>query len=248
MSAERYADYDGFARIYSRYWGGFAGRIVPALDQLALKDLPPESRILDLCCGTGQLAHLLHERGYRVTGVDGSEDMLRFARENAPGCEFLLADARAFVVPAEYDAVFSTFDSLNHIMELPGLAECFRRVNAALKSGGLFVFDMNLETGYRARWNGSSGQAADNHAFIQSWSYDPDRKIARVEFSLFFLEAESSRWRRADLTLTQYAYTEEEIRGALASAGFSGVQGIDAHEFNIAPEQGGRMVFVARKA
>jgi SAM-dependent methyltransferase len=247
MTNERYADYDGFAWIYNRYWGGFIDRVIPVLDQLALNNLPPKSRILDVCCGTGQLAHALSQRGYFVTGVDGSDDMLRFARENAPGCEFILADVRAMNMPAQYSAAFSTFDSLNHILEWPDLAEAFRRVHAALKPGGIFVFDMNLEGGYVARWHGSTGQTADNHAFVQSWSYDADEKLARVKFSLFFLDQALKTWQRTDITLTQYAYSEGEIRDALGSAGFSAIQTTDAHEFNMTPEPGGRMFFVARK-
>ena len=247
MSNERYTDYDGFAWIYNRYWGGFIERVIPVLDQLVLNNLPPKSRILDVCCGTGQLAQVLNQRGYDVTGVDGSEDMLRFARENAPDSEFILADVRTMTVPAQYDAAFSTFDSLNHILEWSDLAEAFRRVCVALKSGGVFVFDMNLDAGYQARWNGSSGQTADDHAFVQSWSYDPDAKLAHVKFSLFSLDQESKHWRRTDIALTQYAYSESEIRDALDLAGFSTIQTTDAHEVNMSPEPGGRMFFLARK-
>ena len=48
--------YDDFADVYNRYWGRFSVEILPILEQLALKDCPPGAAILDLCCGTGQLA------------------------------------------------------------------------------------------------------------------------------------------------------------------------------------------------
>jgi len=41
----------------------------------------PIKSILDLGCGTGNHAILLARRGYRVTGVDLSADMLAHARE-----------------------------------------------------------------------------------------------------------------------------------------------------------------------
>ena len=37
-------------------------------------------RVLDLCCGTGDLALMLAKHGFQVTGVDFSEEMLRVAR------------------------------------------------------------------------------------------------------------------------------------------------------------------------
>ena len=72
---DRYADYDPFAEVYNRYWGGFATRVLPVLDRLLLDGLPPGSLLLDLCCGTGQLAEALTERGYRVVGfVSGDRE------------------------------------------------------------------------------------------------------------------------------------------------------------------------------
>src|SRR3989304_4826542 len=88
--ADRYADYDSFAWFYNRYWGDlFAGRFLVAIEQLVLSHLPSQARLLDLCCGTGQLAKVLADQGFRVTGVDGSAGMLGFARANAPGGEFV---------------------------------------------------------------------------------------------------------------------------------------------------------------
>ena len=246
--AERYADYDAFAWIYNRYWAGFARSVLPALDELVLKRLPAPAPILDVCCGNGQLAHLLHERGYAVTGVDGSAEMIAYARQNAPECRFVVEDARTFHLPTEYAAALSTFDSLNHILDLTELTEAFRRVYAALLPGGIFVFDVNMEAGYQVRWSGSGGQTADDHAFIQHWTYDADTSIAHIDFTFFFLESDSGLWRRSDLTLTQRAYSEDDLRTALQSAGFTNIVTQDAQELNLARERGGRLFFVAEKS
>jgi len=74
----RYAEYDPFAWIYNRHWGPVAiQRFLPIVEKLVLPHLPTGAHILDLCCGTGQLSHALAERGYQVTGIDGSENMIR---------------------------------------------------------------------------------------------------------------------------------------------------------------------------
>lgn len=41
-------------------------------------------RILDLACGTGEMSVRLAEKGYDVTGVDISEDMLAQAQQKQP--------------------------------------------------------------------------------------------------------------------------------------------------------------------
>jgi len=51
--------------------------------------------ILDLCCGTGAQCILLHNKGFRVSGVDSSEAMIRMARESSPGgIHYFREDAR----------------------------------------------------------------------------------------------------------------------------------------------------------
>src|SRR5687767_3227187 len=101
-----YSEYDRFAWFYDRYWGDEFSRPALALyNSLLYPHLPDHCRILDLCCGTGQIARGLTERGYRVTGIDGSESMLVFARRNAPSATFFQADARSFHLPERFKAV-----------------------------------------------------------------------------------------------------------------------------------------------
>ena len=112
-----YSAYDPFAWLYNKHWGNsFLPVVLPVLDNLVLTKIPKNARILDLCCGTGQMAQKLTVLGYRVTGLDGSLEMLNYSRQNAPGVEFLQADARSFRLPYKYNAVISVFDSLNHII------------------------------------------------------------------------------------------------------------------------------------
>lgn len=64
----RYSDYDRFAWFYNRYWGSssYIDKVIAILDDLLLSHLPVNGRILDLCCGTGQVAHALTTRGFQV--------------------------------------------------------------------------------------------------------------------------------------------------------------------------------------
>src|SRR5918997_7163223 len=94
---ERYSDYDPFAWIYDRYWScAVPPQILTVIDRLLVPSLPRGAAILDLCCGTGYTCAELTKRGFEVTGLDGSKEMLRHARRRAPGARFMLADARAF--------------------------------------------------------------------------------------------------------------------------------------------------------
>jgi demethylmenaquinone methyltransferase/2-methoxy-6-polyprenyl-1,4-benzoquinol methylase len=63
-----------------------------ALDAIAIG---PGDRVLDLACGTGDLAELAAARGARVVGADFARGMLRGAQERAVGCALVQADAAA---------------------------------------------------------------------------------------------------------------------------------------------------------
>ena len=239
------AAYDSFAWFYDQYWGeDFARPAMVIYDQLLFPHLKPQARILDLCCGTGQLAAALHARGYVVTGVDGSPTMLEFARANAPAVEFITADVRALPPLQNFDATISAFDSLNHVMSLADLTEVFRQVHRGLNDKGIFLFDLNLETEEDARPQ-TYDVVEDDHTCVVQATYDKSEKLKRYYVTMFRKQAQL--WKRSDLVLEQRYYSEAEVTGALAEAGFGKIRTYDGrNEFDLQLSDG-RMFFVARK-
>ncbi len=96
----------------------------------------PGETILDLGCGTGDLAHRIAARGATVIGIDRSPTMLGRAREKYPSIEFVQADGQNFAFPpATFDAVFSNA-ALHWMKDAAGVVACVWNV---LKPGGRFV-------------------------------------------------------------------------------------------------------------
>ncbi len=244
---ERYDAYDAFASTYNRHWGNFADRIYRVLRRLVLRDLPPGCAVLDLCCGTGQLAAALSDEGYAVTGVDGSDGMIGIARKNAPNAEFLVQDARDLSLTGRFSAVFSTYDSLNHVMSLDELGQVFQNVFAVLEDGGYFAFDLNMEEGYRSRWRGSFGMVEDDLVCVARSSSDEEERTGRMDLTVFELIEED--WKRTDVPLLQRWYPEHDIREQLRNAGFEGIRTFDGSDpiMEGLPDYSGRKYFVARK-
>ncbi len=218
-----FTDYDAFARAYDRHWGARVCERLPLLHELLLSRLAPGARILDVCCGTGQLAHALHAAGYRVTGIDGSHEQLALARRHAPQADFHHADARAFELPPDYDAAISLSDSLNHVMHLPELVAVFRNVRAALRGGGVFLFDLNMEHKYVTSWAGTSAFVEDDRVCVVRATADVGARLADFRATVFEKEPDGA-WRRADVLLRQTWYAESEIRSAANDAGFGALE------------------------
>ena len=245
---ERFDAYDPIAGVYNRHWGYFAERIYPVLDRLVLRYLPSGCAVLDLCCGTGQLAAVLADKGYATTGLDGSEGMIEIARRNAPDVAFLVQDARSISLNLEFSAVFSTFDSLNHVMSLDDLERVFCNVYAVLEEGGYFEFDLNMEEGYLQRWRGSFGIVEDDHVCVARSSKDEEKRIGRMDLTVF--ESEGTGWKRTEVTLLQRWYPEGDIVERRRSAGFEEIRTYDEDHpiLDDAPDCRGRMFFVGRKS
>lgn len=54
-----------------------------------LKSLKPNSKVLDLGCGTGHLSQFIKDQGHEVIGLDPSKEMLRYAKKNFPEINFI---------------------------------------------------------------------------------------------------------------------------------------------------------------
>lgn len=91
-------------------------------------------RLLDLGCGTGHHLARWRERGFKVVGVDGSEEMLARARQLNPGGELLRADVESVPLP---DASVDVLVCIEVLRYLPDPTPCLREMARLLRPDGL---------------------------------------------------------------------------------------------------------------
>jgi SAM-dependent methyltransferase len=111
----------------------------------------PVGTILDLGCGTGNHAFPLARRGYRVTGVDRSPEMLALAQEKLANFSdgpdrqppvFHLGDIRDLDLGEQFDAVLMMFAVLGYQLTNEDVLAALGTVRRHLKPGGLLVADV----------------------------------------------------------------------------------------------------------
>ena len=108
----------------------------------------PVQSILDLGCGTGNHSIPLARRGYKVHGVDLSENMLAHADEKTQKETikyhpfFSQGDVRSVDLGKQFDAVLMMFAVLGYQLTNDDVLASLRTVRKHLKPGGLFIFDV----------------------------------------------------------------------------------------------------------
>ncbi|MBP5972966.1 methyltransferase domain-containing protein [Brasilonema sp. CT11] len=218
------------------------------IEKLILKYIPERSHIFDLGCGTGQIAQKLLKRGYQVTGVDSSEQMLDYARENAPGAEFILDDARFFKLPPTFHAAISTDVVLNYILSMDELKDALHNVYEALLDNAIFGCEMYIEELCQSSWNqsDSGGGVKDDHVWVDIWSYDSENKVGRKDTTIF--ELVNGMWQRLDKTFLLKLYSLADVQTALEKVGFTEVSIYDVKsDLGLEQTLGERVCFVGRK-
>ncbi len=246
-----------FAKVYNALWGGFVDHVAPLIYEFYETVAGRGSKnktLLDLCCGTGQLSVFFLVRGYRVVGLDLSENMLRYARENARlfmdagQADFVCGDAADFYLAEKFGLVVSTFDALNHLENESALRGCFRSTHTVLADDGYFIFDLNTASGLR-RWNGMQVDPDDEVFLFNRGIFDEQTVKAWTKIT-GFVRTEEGLFERFDETVYNTVFEMQVVLDLLLDVGFR-----SAHFARIAdlstpidePEKESRVFFVARK-
>ncbi len=99
--------------------------------------------VLDLGCGTGNHAIPLAARGYRVTGVDRSADMIAAAAAKAGAAvAFHTGDLREVDLGRRFDAVLIMFAVLGYQTTNLDVLAALATARRHLETGGLLIFDV----------------------------------------------------------------------------------------------------------
>ncbi|MBD1925104.1 class I SAM-dependent methyltransferase [Trichocoleus sp. FACHB-90] len=127
--------YDAIARLAAVSVGGEA-----RFRQLPLKGLTidSETKVLDLCCGSGQATQFLVQYSQDVTGLDISPVSLARAQYNVPQAKYVEALAEEMPFPDHQFDIVHTSVAM-HEMEPEQLRKIFREVYRVLKPRGIFA-------------------------------------------------------------------------------------------------------------
>ncbi len=206
----------------------------------------PVSTGLDIGCGGGWFTRAFQRRGYRMTGLDVSAEMLDFAQQTAlkegVRSEYILGDITKTKLPKRFDFAMAINDCLNYVPKNK-LNAAVKNVAGALKKDGLFLFDVSSERKIRQKI--ADTVCTDDRDDVTYLAFNRQETDGVTMDVTLFVKRSDGAFDRLDETHRQYIHTERDLADALLSNGFELLQ-VEGH-LGEEKETSDRLCFLARK-
>lgn len=135
---------------------------------LIVNSVPAGGSVLDLGCGTGEpIAQFFIDKGFNVTGVDGSKKMIELCKKRFPEEQWIVSDIREPNLKQQFDVVLAwhSFFHLDHDSQ----RKMFKIFESYTKSGGVLAFTTGEEEG--EVWSDNGGEQL-YHASLSISEYE----------------------------------------------------------------------------
>ncbi|MBE7030943.1 MAG: class I SAM-dependent methyltransferase [Ruminococcaceae bacterium] len=215
------SSYTDFAYLYDRLtddvdytaWADY-------LEQLFAKFCTQKPQLVcDLACGTGSICAELSKRGYDMTGIDLSPDMLDVAAQKSVGLPvlYLNQDITTFELYGTMDAILCLLDSVNYITDPDGVAHMMKLVKNYLNPGGVFIFDINTPYKFQ-KILADNVFTYDDEDLFYCWECGNDGEIWTHDLN-FFVRNQTGSYERITEYHEQKLYLPEQIEQMAKDAG-----------------------------
>lgn len=140
---EEWFNTEEYLDVYRRRNEAEAAKLVELI--LNNVSIRPGDDIIDLACGAGRHSIIFAEKGFNVTALDLSENLLNIARKRAAELNlkinFINADLRNFCIKSKFDMAVNLFTSFGYFENDEENFSLFSSASAVLNENSYFVID-----------------------------------------------------------------------------------------------------------
>ncbi len=199
-----------------------------------------QSSFLDLACGSGRHSQYLASKGYEVTGIDLSDELIEKARQHEyRNLSFFVHDMRNEFRINYYNYTLNLFTSFGYFESVHDNERVLKNVYKGLKPGGVFVLDF-----FHAE------------KVIQTMVRHESKKINAAEFTITREEEDGFIVKKIhiedggktfDFAEQVRAFTPDELQQLFLSAGFSIKAQFGSYDLQNFSKDSDRLIFIAEK-
>jgi SAM-dependent methyltransferase len=209
-----------------------------------------EGTVVELGCGSGISAELLVQAGYDVVGVDISAAMVELASARVPSARFQVGSLWDADLPAGVVAVTAVGEACNYATDpqagLAQLRTLFQRVAEALAPGGVLLFDISTPGRFGPTRVRDVFHEHDTWVLHMYGTEADDGSTLTRDITIFREDpGHPGVWRRSDELHKLVLYRSDDVRAALAEAGFTADEQADYGVVSPSVPPGGWRTFVA---
>ncbi|MHA1728934.1 MAG: class I SAM-dependent DNA methyltransferase [Promethearchaeota archaeon] len=172
-------------------------------------------KILEIGCGSGNLAQYFLNAGYKYLGLDISEEMLVIAKEVAPDADFIRGDMRNLQIKDKFDAVIITGRCFTYMVENEDVINALKSIHGILKPSGYLIFDnFNAESIFE--------DFKENMVFSTEYKGKKYKRVSKNSINMqsgwtwnwnaTYYITESGKTKQVEDTSILRAFTEDELR------------------------------------
>lgn len=200
-----------------------------------------KAKVLELAGGNCQLSTYLKSYYKNIIVTDLSDEMLK--QSKVKNIDRVCCNMEALPFRSEFDLVISAFDSVNYLLTKKSINNLFSGVHNILSSGGIFSFDVSLESNSlkNLKYLNRSGYYNGINYFQKS-EYDKEKRIHTNKFKIITSEGDTFVEVHRQRIFPVETYFE-----LLIDNGFIIKECYEAFSFNDAGADSERVQFIAAK-
>jgi SAM-dependent methyltransferase len=198
---------------------------VEYIDSLIKEYNSNTKNILELGCGTGKHANLLTNKGYKVFGIDRSDEMLEKAKLfKNNNFDFEKADVRTFRINKKFDTVLSLFHVASYQTSNEDLENYFKTARIHLNKIGIFIFDCWYGPAVLSQKPVKRTKEFENTVFklkrIAEPHFSPKGNIVEVNYTIDITDKISNKTEQLKETHRMRYLFDEEIKKLMKANNF----------------------------
>lgn len=196
-------------------------------------------RILEPLCGSGRFLVPFFKRGFNISRMDLSEQMLAKLKEKAPDARVIQADIMEYPAQEKYDYIFITSSSVSLFTNINMCKSILQKMKELLAPGGKFVFAVDTvfnrcanDSDYKATAAVKTKEGCD--LILKGKNHYDEQSQTQFSPSIYELYNGSELLQRETMDFQTHLYRYGEMEQYLKECGFTSVQTYSNYEKEIA--------------